>query len=99
MRRDSKPEIEVPRQVSFVAGDELATGSIVRLSIAGVEVEAEQSVGEGREVELRTELVDGEGEIALRGRVQWSKPGRFAVRFGLLSARATNAVVRAARRS
>jgi hypothetical protein len=85
--------------VSFVAGDKLATGSIVRLSVAGAEIESEQPLGEGREVELRTELVECEGEIALRGRVQWSKPGRFAVRFGLLSARATNAVVRAARRS
>lgn len=99
MRRDSKPEIEVPRQVSFVGGDERATGSIVRLSVAGVEIESEQPPAEGREVVLRTELVEGDGEIALRGRVQWSRPGRFAVRFGLLSARETNAVVRAARRS
>jgi hypothetical protein len=99
VRRDSKPEIEVPRQVSFGGDDVLATGSIVRLSVAGVEIESQQPPGEGRELVLRTELVEGEGEIALGGRVQWSKPGRFAVRFGLLSARETNAVVRAARRS
>jgi hypothetical protein len=35
----------------------------------------------------------------MHGRVQWSKPGRFAVRFGLLGARATRAVVHASRRS
>jgi hypothetical protein len=98
MRRDSKPEIDIPKQVSFDAGDEDASGSIVRLSVAGAEIEASHSPAEGREVVLRAELVQGEGPVAMPGRVQWSKPGRFAVRFGLLGARETSAIVRAARR-
>src|SRR5260370_258438 len=99
VRRDSKPEIEVPRQVSFVAGDDHASGSIVRLSIAGVEIESLQPPGEGCEIVLRAELVEGEGEVVVRGRVQWSRPDRFAVHFGLLGARETRAIVCAARRS
>lgn len=99
MRRDSKPEIEVPKPVSFGVGDDHATGSIVRLSIAGVEIESGEPPAEGFDIVLRAELVDGEGEVALRGRVQWSKPDRFAVRFGLLGVRETSAIVRAARRA
>ncbi len=106
MRRESKPEIEVPRQVTFAlgVGDEAEVGSIVRLSVAGVEVVAMSAPAVGREVHLRTVLVDGEGEVVLHGRVQWSQPGqagapgRFAVQFGSLGARATNAIVQASQR-
>jgi hypothetical protein len=106
VRRESKPEIEVPRQVTFAlgVGDEPAVGSIVRLSVAGVEVVAMSAPAIGREVLLRTVLVDGEGEVVLHGRVQWSQPGesgtpgRFAVQFGSLGARATNAIVQASQR-
>jgi hypothetical protein len=103
VRRESKPEIEVPRQVTFApgVGDEAEVGSIVRLSVAGVEVVAMSAPAVGREVLLRTVLVDGEGEVVLHGRVQWSQPGtpgRFAVQFGSLGARATNAIVQASQR-
>ena len=61
VRRESKPEIEVPRQVTFAlgAGDEPATGSIVRLSVVGVEIVTLSAPAVGREVLLRAVLVDG----------------------------------------
>jgi hypothetical protein len=101
VRRESKPEIMVPKQVSFGLGkgDGRGQGSIVRLSVAGVEVESEQAPPEGTEVFLLAELVEGEGEVALHGRVQWVRPGRFAVHFGLLGVRATSVILRAAGRS
>jgi hypothetical protein len=100
VRRESKPEIEVPRIVTFALsmGDEPLSGSIVRMSVAGVEIESLTPPDEGREVYLKAELVTGEGEVAMHGRVQWSKPGRFAVQFGSLGVRATRAIVHAVRR-
>jgi hypothetical protein len=100
VRRDSKPEIEVPKPVSFATGvgDEPSSGYIVRLSVAGVEIESLTPPPAGREVSLKAVLVDGEGEVALQGRVQWSQPARFAVQFGSLGARATRAVVHASQR-
>lgn len=97
MRRESKPEIKVPKQVSFGLGmgDGRGQGWIVRLSVAGVEVDSHDAPSEGSEVFLLTELVDGEGQVALHGRVQWVRPGRFSVHFGLLGARATSAILRA----
>jgi hypothetical protein len=80
-------------------GEELSSGAIVRLSVAGAEVECSESPSEGREVFLTAELIDGEGEVVMHGRVQWSKPGRFAVRFDPLGTRARMAVVHASRRS
>jgi hypothetical protein len=101
-RRDSKPEIEVPRKASFAATDESserAAGWIVRLSIVGVEVESLQPPAIGSEVVVWTVLLDGEGELALRGRVQWATATRFAVQFGPLGAKDTHAIVRAGRSS
>jgi hypothetical protein len=97
LRRESKPEIEVPRPVSFSsrAGNEPSSGWIVRLSVAGVEIETLSPPPAGREVSLRAVLVDGEGEVELHGRVQWSQAARFAVQFGSLGARATRAIVQA----
>lgn len=99
MRRDSKPEIDVPRKASFVLssnGDSMR-GWIVRLSIVGVEIESLQSPSIGSDVIIRAELLEGEGEVTLRGRVQWATPTRFAVQFGPLGARDTNMIVRATR--
>jgi len=101
VRRDSKPEIAVPRKASFALdpnGDRVA-GWIVRLSIVGVEVESLQPPAVGTEVVLWAELIDGEGEVAMRGRVQSATSTGFALQFGPLSARDTNIIVRAARRS
>jgi hypothetical protein len=101
VRRDSKPEIEAPRPVSFALreGDEPSSGWIVRLSVVGAEIESFSPAPTGREVVLRAELVDGEGEVVLHGRVQWSQLARFTVQFGSLGARATRAIVQASRQA
>ena len=101
VRRESKPKIQVPRQVSFALGmgDEPSIGSLVRLSVAGAEIESLSQPAVGREVYLRAALVEGGSEVALYGRVQWSEPGRFAVQFGSHGARATRAIVRASQRT
>jgi len=99
-RRDSKPEIEVPKKASFAIdlGDR-ATGWIVRLSVVGVEVESLQPPPIGGHIVVWAELVAGEGELAIRGRVQWSTATRFGVQFGPLGVRETYAILRAAGRS
>jgi hypothetical protein len=98
-RRESKPEIEVPRRASFsVDGGDPVIAWIVRLSVVGAEFESLQPPPTGSEVVVRAELVEGEGELPLRGRVQWASAVRFGVQFGPLGARETNAVVRATRR-
>ncbi len=99
-RRDSKPEIHVARPARF-AGDgwtDKARGWIVRLSIAGAEIEALQPPDIGSQVWLWAELVDGEGELALTGRVQWATSGAFAVQFGSLGVRETRSILRASSR-
>jgi hypothetical protein len=99
-RRDSKPEIEVPKKAAFaVDRGERATGWIVRLSVVGVEIESLQPPPVGGQLVVWAELVAGEGELAMRGRVQWSTTTRFGVQFGPLGARETHAIVRAARSS
>jgi hypothetical protein len=99
-RRDSKPEIDVPRKASFGTHPEnRATGWVVRLSVAGVEVESLQPPPVGAEVIVWVELVIGEGELALRGRVQWASAARFAVQFGPLGVKETHAIVRSSRRA
>jgi len=100
VRRDSKPDIDVPRKARFSATDgaDAATGWIVGLSVAGAEIESLQPPAPGGEIVLWVELVPGGGQVELRGRVQWSTASRFAVQFGTLGARETNAVVRASRR-
>jgi hypothetical protein len=100
VRRDSKPEIDVPRKASYAptGTTDRATGWIVRLSVAGAEIESLQPAIVGDEILVYVELVAGEGHVALRGRVQWATATRFAVQFGALGARETSAVVRASRR-
>jgi hypothetical protein len=100
VRRDSKPEIDVPKKASFARAEvaDFATGWIVKLSMVGVEIESLQPPPISGEVVVRTELVDGEGEVVLRGRVQWATATRFAVQFGPLGIRETSAIVRASRR-
>ena len=99
MRRESKPEIEVRRLVLVEVADECVPrgGSIVRLSVAGAEIESPAPPGAGREVLLRAVLIEGEAEVSMRGRIQWSNADRFAVQFALLGARETSAIVRASR--
>jgi hypothetical protein len=100
VRRDSKPDIEVPRKARFAApgGADAATGWIVGLSVVGAEIESLQPPAAGGEIVLHAELVPGGGLVELRGRVQWATASRFAVQFGTLGARETNAIVRASRR-
>jgi Tfp pilus assembly protein PilZ len=99
MRRESKPEIEVPRRASFCLKDgDPATAWIVRLSMVGLELESLQPPHAGAEIVVRAELVDGEGELSLPGRVQWATPVRFGVQFGPLGVRETRAIVRVSRR-
>jgi hypothetical protein len=101
VRRESKPEIAIPRRASFALdpGGDSAAGWIVRLSIVGMEIESLQPPAVGSAVVVRAQLLEGEGEVAMRGRVQWATSTRFAVQFGPLGARETNIVVRAAGRS
>ena len=68
MRRESKPGFDVPKNVSFPVGEDgdCATGWIVGLSIASVELESLQTPALGCAVEVRVEL--DEGEVALGGR-------------------------------
>ena len=101
MRRDSKPEIEVPRKARFAAaeGADAATGWVVGLSMVGAEIESLLPPAPGREIVLWVELVPGGGPIELRGRVQWATATRFALQFGILGAREASAIVRASRRS
>jgi hypothetical protein len=97
-RRESKPEIPIPKKVSFAGSHDAirATGWIVRLSIVGVEIESLQPPPVGSQAVVRGELIAGEGELVLRGRVQWTTAKRFAIQFGPLGARETNAILRAA---
>jgi hypothetical protein len=101
-RPEREPEIGVPRRVSFSgpdAGIDRGEGLIVRLSVAGLEMSSlDPSPPAGAEVVVWGELVDGEGVVTLRGRVQWSKSTGFAVQFGLLGPKETRAVVRASAR-
>jgi len=99
-RRESKPQIDVPRRTWFAhdpAADR-AAGWIVRLSIAGVEVESLHPPPVGSRLRLWAELVDGEGEVAMNGRVQWASVGSFAVQFTSLGVRETRAILLASSR-
>jgi hypothetical protein len=61
MRRESKPEIAVPRKASFGtdSGDDRLTGWIVRLSVVGVEIESLQPPAIGSVAMVWAELLDG----------------------------------------
>ncbi len=100
MRRDSKPEIDVPRKARFAApeGADAATGWIVGLSVVGAEIESLQPPAPGSAIVVWAELVPGGGQVELRGRVQWATGTRFAVQFGALGVRETSVIVRASRR-
>jgi hypothetical protein len=97
-RRESKPEIAVPKLVYVYDGSvrDPRVGWIVRLSIAGVDIESHGGPPLGADVAIWTELVEGEGMLQFRGRVQWVTSSRFGVQFGLLGAQEAHAVVRAA---
>jgi hypothetical protein len=99
MQRESKTEVESPKKATFTLGDgHRNAGWIVRLSVAGVEIEAPDPPPLGAEIVVWAELIAGEGPLELRGRVQWSSAMRFSVQFGPLGVKETNAIVRVARR-
>lgn len=75
-----------------------AFGNIVRLSTIGVEIESPWPPKVGSRVVIWAELVEGEGEIAMRARVDWSTPTRFGVLLGPLGPRESYAIIRAAHR-
>jgi hypothetical protein len=96
--RQSKPEIEVPRKASFaVGGTDRSTAWIVRLSLVGAELESLLPPEAGSGIVLWTKLADADGELELRGRVQWARGPRFGVQFGPLGVRETHAIVRLGR--
>jgi hypothetical protein len=96
-RRESKPEIAVPKLVYFYDGSvrEPRVGWAVRLSMVGVDIESYEGPPPGTDVGIWTELVEGEGMLLFRGRVQWASEHRFGVQFGLLGAREAHTIVRA----
>jgi hypothetical protein len=96
MRRPSRPEILVPQRVAISTpdGDDSAVGWIVRISIVGADIEAQEAPPIGSRVDLFAEFRDA--EIVLPGRVQWSTPGQFGVQFGALGVRETHAILETA---
>jgi hypothetical protein len=76
-----------------------AAGNIVRLSAVDAEIESPWPPSTGDRIVIWAELVAGEGEVAIRARVDWSTPTRFGVVLGPLSARESYAVMRAATRA
>lgn len=78
-------------------GDRSA-GNIVRLSAFDAEIESPWPPPVGGRIVIWAELISGEGEVAIRGRVDWSTGTRFGVLLGPLGSRETYAVLRAAHR-
>lgn len=98
--RESKPAIEVPRKATFTLDDgQRRAAWIVRISVVGLVLEAPEPPPLDAHVVIRAELWDGEGELVLPGRVQWSNALRFSMRLGSLGVKETNAIVRFNRRS
>jgi hypothetical protein len=75
-----------------------AAGNIVRLSAVDAEIESPWPPPVGRRIVVWAELISGEGEVAMRGRVDWSTQTRFGVALGPLGSRETYAILRAAHR-
>ncbi len=75
-----------------------AAGNIVRLVAFEVEIESPWPPPVGRRIVVWAELISGEGEVAIRGRVDWSTGTRFGVVLGPLGPRETYAILRAAHR-
>jgi hypothetical protein len=98
---ERKPTVDATREVSFVraGSEERSHGSIVRLSLAGLVIQSPCPPPEGCDVELTAELLAGEGPVTLGGRVRWSQPGKFSVRFGPLGVRETGIVLKASGRT
>jgi hypothetical protein len=95
-----KPQMDVPKRVLFATdpGDERATGRIVALSVTGAELSSLEAPPVGSNLFLWAELIEGDGVVEMYGRVQWATETRFAVQFGPLGERETNAIVRASSR-
>jgi hypothetical protein len=97
-RRESKPQIDVPKKASFAPDNgDAATGWIVRLSISGLEVESLNPPAVGADVVVRARLLEDQEEMTMRGRVQWASATRFGVQFAPMGARDTHAILRATR--
>lgn len=75
-----------------------AAGNIVRLAAFDAEIESPWPPPVGRGIVIWAELISGEGEVAIRGRVDWSMGTRFGVVLGPLGPRETYAILRAAHR-
>jgi|SRR5580693_1896477 hypothetical protein len=96
-RHPSRPTIRIPVRVVFRVGSgEPREGWIVRLSVAGVDIETERAPPADTRVDLSIEFRPGQ-PMACCGRVQWSKASGFGAQFTRLGARETHAIVEAMR--
>lgn len=101
MKRWTKPQPVPARPIGAtfaVERGDRAAGNIVRLSAVGAEIDSPWPPAVGDRIVICAELVAGEGEVALRGRVDWSTPTRFGVLLGPIGPRETYAIIRAAHR-
>ena len=95
--RPSKPNMQVPVRMTFCVGaGPSREGWIVRLSVAGLEVETSAPPPIGSNVQMAIEFRP-RAPIACSGRVQWSNAIGFGAQFTLLGARETHAIVEAMR--
>lgn len=102
MTRDSQVEMNVPRRASFSSADgggDRCEGWIVGLSIHSAQITTiYPPPPTGADVVVESELLEGEGVVTLRGRVDQSGSEGFDVRFGPLGEEDTKAIVRASQR-
>jgi hypothetical protein len=96
-RRPSKPELCVPMHAAIecLASGEVVSSWIVRMSVAGVDLETLQPFGVGREVMVRVKFAPG--SFALPGVVRASAAASMTVQFGLLGVHETRAVLEVVR--
>jgi hypothetical protein len=99
-RYSSKAEIAAPICVSLeVEGEsQPATGWIVRMSVAGVDIETLHTPAVGSKVAFHAALDPESPEIhEFTGRVQWVTGARVGIQFAELGAKQTYAIVEATR--
>ena len=87
------PRIPINIDVSCEIKDAAAvTGVAKDLSLGGMFIESEQTLGFGADITIVIRLPGASSESRLPAVVRWSKPGGFGVQFGLLGARETHAI-------